>query len=89
MEKQGKTLTEAPEIDGLSGLQRIFYSWAHIWREKARDAEIIRLLTIDPHSPAEFRCNGVPRNMDAFYEAFDVREGDGMWLDPDKRVEIW
>lgn len=89
LEKQGKTLAEAPEIDGLSGLQRIFYSWAHIWREKARDAEIIRLLTIDPHSPAEFRCNGVPRNMDAFYEAFDVREGDGMWLDPEKRVEIW
>lgn len=89
LEKQGKTLADAPVIDGVTGLQRIFYSWAHIWREKARDAEVIRLLTIDPHSPAEFRCNGVPRNMAAFYEAFDVTEGDGMWLEPEKRVEIW
>ncbi|OKL54497.1 peptidase M13 [Bowdeniella nasicola] len=89
LEKQGKALADAPVIDGLTGLQRIFYSWAHIWREKARDAEVIRLLTIDPHSPAEFRCNGVPRNMAAFYEAFDVTEGDGMWLEPEKRVEIW
>lgn len=89
LEKQGLTLETAPEVDGLTALQRLFYSWARIWREKARDEEIIRLLTIDPHSPAEFRCNGVPRNMDAFYEAFDVKEGDGMWLEPEKRVTIW
>lgn len=88
LDKQGKSLTES--VDGApSPLQQIFYSWATIWREKSRDEAIIQQVTIDPHSPCEFRCNGVPRNMDAFYDAFDVREGDGMWLDPDKRVTIW
>ncbi len=88
LDKQGKSLTES--VNGApSPLQQIFYSWATIWREKSRDEAIIQQVTIDPHSPCEFRCNGVPRNMDAFYDAFDVREGDGMWLDPDKRVTIW
>ncbi|MDD9207172.1 peptidase M13 [Georgenia sp. 10Sc9-8] len=82
-------LTEAPTIDGLTGLQRVFYSWARVWREKARDAEAIRLLNIDPHSPAEFRCNGVVRNMDTFAEAFDVRPGDALYLPPEERVRIW
>jgi putative endopeptidase len=79
----------APVVEGLSGLQRLFASWARIWREKSRDAEIVRLLTIDPHSPAEFRCNGVVRNMDAFHEAFDVRPGDALYLPPEERVRIW
>lgn len=89
LQKRGLTLASAPQIDGRTALQRVFYSWAHIWREKVRDEEIIRLLTIDPHSPAEFRCNGVVRNIDAFYTAFDVTPTDGMWLDPAKRVTIW
>ncbi|MDO5727236.1 MAG: M13-type metalloendopeptidase [Bowdeniella nasicola] len=89
LREDGLTFESAPEIDGRSALQRVFYSWAHIWREKARDEEIIRLLTIDPHSPAEFRCNGVVRNLDGFYQAFNVQPGDGMWLDEDKRVTIW
>ena len=64
---------EAPVIDGLTGEQRVFFGWAQVWRTKSRDAEAIRRLAIDPHSPPEFRCNGVIRNMDAFYEAFDGR----------------
>ena len=59
-------------IDGLTGVQRVFFGWAQVWRTKSRDAEAIRRLAIDPHSPPEFRCNGVIRNLDAFYEAFEV-----------------
>ncbi|WP_314503514.1 M13-type metalloendopeptidase [uncultured Microbacterium sp.] len=80
---------EAPVIDGYSGIQRLLLSWAQIWQQKGRDAETIRLLTIDPHSPNEFRCNQIVRNIDAFYDAFDVTESDELWLDADKRVTIW
>ncbi|HUH70539.1 MAG TPA: M13 family metallopeptidase [Mycobacterium sp.] len=79
----------APVIDGLTGVQRVFYGWAQVWRTKSRDAEAIRRLTVDPHSPPEFRCNGVIRNLDAFYDAFDVTEGDALFLDPQRRVRIW
>jgi len=54
-----------------------------------RDEEAIRLISIDPHSPNEFRCNQIVRNLDEFYEAFGVAAGDELWLDPDKRVTIW
>lgn len=80
---------EAPVIDGYTGIQRLLLSWAQIWQQKGRDAETIRLLTIDPHSPNEFRCNQIVRNIDAFYDAFDVTESDELWLDADKRVTIW
>ena len=80
---------EAPVIDGLTGVQRVFFGWAQVWRTKSRDAEAIRRLAIDPHSPPEFRCNGVIRNMDAFYEAFEVDEDDALYLDPQRRVRIW
>lgn len=79
----------APIIDGLTGVQRVFYGWAQVWRTKSRDAEAIRRLAVDPHSPPEFRCNGVVRNMDAFYDAFDVTEGDALYLEPGSRVRIW
>ncbi len=79
----------APVIDGLSGVQRVFYGWAQVWRTKSRDAEAIRRLAVDPHSPPEFRCNGVIRNVDAFYDAFDVAEDDALYLDPQRRVRIW
>jgi putative endopeptidase len=79
----------APEIDGFTGIQRLLLSWAQIWQQKGRDAETIRLLTIDPHSPNEFRCNQIVRNIDAFYDAFEVTESDELWLDADKRVTIW
>ncbi|MCE5289963.1 MAG: M13 family metallopeptidase [Nocardiaceae bacterium] len=80
---------EAPVIDGLTGLQRVFFSWAQVWRAKGRDEEVLRRLSVDPHSPPEFRCNGVVRNLDAFHEAFDVNEGDGLYLAKDERVSIW
>ena len=76
-------------IDGLTADQRFFYSWAQAWQAKVRPAETVRRLTIDPHSPPEFRCNQVVRNIDAFYQAFDVKPDDQLWLDPDQRVTIW
>jgi putative endopeptidase len=79
----------APVIDGMTGVQRVFFGWAQVWRTKSRDAEAIRRLAVDPHSPPEFRCNGVIRNVDAFYEAFDVSEQDALFLDPQSRVRIW
>ncbi|MBM6979588.1 MAG: peptidase M13 [Actinomyces succiniciruminis] len=83
------SVAEAPVIDGLTGLERFFYSWARIWRNKSRDDYAELLLTIDPHSPAEFRCNGIVRNVDAFYEAFNVTDHDALWLPPEERVSIW
>ncbi|MGK2926140.1 MAG: M13 family metallopeptidase, partial [Lysobacterales bacterium] len=80
---------EAPVIDGFTGDQRFFLGWAQVWRAKARPEEAKRLLTIDPHSPAKFRANGAAVNVDAFYAAFDVKEGDGMYLPPEERVKIW
>ncbi|MGX9789133.1 M13 family metallopeptidase [Mycobacterium sp. MMS18-G62] len=80
---------EAPMIDGLTGEQRVFFGWAQVWRTKSREAEAIRRLAIDPHSPPEFRCNGVIRNMDAFYDAFEVSESDELYLEPQRRVRIW
>ena len=79
----------APVIDGLTGVQRVLFGWAQVWRTKSRDAEAIRRLAVDPHSPPEFRCNGVVRNIDAFYEAFGVGEDDALYLAPEQRVRIW
>ncbi|OBJ33637.1 M13 family metallopeptidase [Mycolicibacter heraklionensis] len=81
--------TEAPVIDGLTGTQRVFFGWAQVWRTKSRDAEAIRRLAVDPHSPPEFRCNGVIRNMDAYYDAFGVTPDDALYLEPASRVRIW
>jgi len=89
LERQGLTIDEAPVIDGVTAAQRFFLSWAQCWQGKGRDAEVIRLLTIDPHSPDEFRCNQIVRNIDAFYDAFEVNESDGLWLEPASRVAIW
>ncbi len=80
---------EPPVIDALTGAQRFFLSWAQAWQLKMRDEEAIRLLAIDPHSPNEFRCNQIVSNIDDFYDAFGVAEGDALWLAPDKRVTIW
>jgi putative endopeptidase len=80
---------QAPVIDGLTGVQRVFFGWAQVWRTKSREAEAIRRLAVDPHSPPEFRCNGVVRNIDAFYDAFDVSESDELYLEPERRVRIW
>lgn len=72
-----------------AGAQRLFMSWATVWRTKARNAEMLRRLAIDPHSPPEFRCNQVVRNLDEFYHAFAVNETDELWLDETDRVRIW
>ncbi len=78
-----------PVIDGLTGAERFFFSWAQAWQMKLRDEEAIRLLAIDPHSPNEFRCNQIVRNIDEFYDTFGVTQTDALWLDPAKRVTIW
>ena len=80
---------QAPVIDGLTGDQRFFIAYAQAWQSKAReDAERQQLLT-DPHSPAKYRVNGVVRNVDAWYKAFNVQPGDKLYLPPDQRVHIW
>lgn len=88
LEESGRTEADE-ERDGLSAAKQFFYSWARIWRAKMRDEWAIQLLAIDPHSPSEFRCNGVLRNVDAFHETFGTKPGDGMWLDEADRVQIW
>ena len=79
----------APVIDGMTGAQRFFYSWAQAWREIRRPEMLKMLLAIDPHSPAEFRCNQIVRNLAPFYDAFGVGPEDALWLAPEQRVEIW
>ena len=76
-------------IDDLSGAERFFLSWAQAWQQKGRDEEVIRLIAIDPHSPNEFRCNQIVRNIEGFYDTFEVAESDALWLAPDERVTIW
>jgi putative endopeptidase len=79
---------DAPVVDGLSGVQRLFLSFANIWRGKRRKEQMLQLLTVDPHSPAEFRAN-IVRNLDEFHEAFGTGPEDGLWLAPEDRVRIW
>ncbi len=79
---------EPPVVEGLTGEQRVFMNFAHVWRSKRRKEQQLQLLTVDPHSPAEFRAN-IVRNLDEFHEAFSTRPGDGLWLDPEDRVRIW
>ncbi|MDK7734407.1 M13-type metalloendopeptidase [Propionimicrobium lymphophilum] len=81
--------TEPEPIDGLTGAQRLFMSWAQVWCGKSRPERARQLIAIDPHSPAEIRCNQVVRNLDAFHEAFNVKPSDPMWLAPQQRVSIW
>jgi putative endopeptidase len=80
---------EAPVIDGFTGEQRFFASWAAGWRQVIRSEEAIRRLATDPHSPNEFRTNAIAKNLDAFHTAFEVTDQDGMWLSPEDRVSIW
>jgi len=86
MSLEGK---EAPIIDGYTGEQRVFLGYAQVWRRKYREEELRRRIAIDPHSPAEYRTNGIVRNVPEFYEAFDVKEGDALYLSPEERVKIW
>ena len=72
----------------LEARRRLFLNWAYCWRTKRRKEQALQFLTIDPHSPPEFRAN-IVRNLDEFHEVYDTTEGDGLWLDPAERVRIW
>jgi putative endopeptidase len=78
----------APVIAGFTGDQRVFLGWAQVWREKARDDYRKQQVTTDPHSPGQFRVIGPLRNVDAWYDAFDVKDGK-YYLKPEDRVRIW
>ena len=80
---------EAPVIDGLTGDQRFFLGWAQVWRRLYRKPELLKRLITDPHSPSEFRVNGIVRNMDAWYEAFNIKPDAPLFLTPEDRVRIW
>ena len=80
---------EAPVMDGYTGEQRVFLGYAQAWRYKYRDESLRMQIETDPHSPRMYRVNGVVRNIPEFYEAFDVREGDALYLPPEERVKIW
>ena len=80
---------EAPVLDGLTGDQRFFLAWAQVWRRLYREDNLVQRLTTDPHSPSQYRTNGIVRNLDAWYEAFGVTEEDELYLPPEERVSIW
>jgi len=80
---------EPEVIDGYTAKQRFLMSWAQCWRSMSRDEIAIQRLATDPHSPPEFRCNQVVRNLDIYYEAFGVTPSDSLYLEPEKRVVIW
>ena len=79
----------APVIDGYTGDQRFFMGWAQVWRTLDRDQALRNQVMANPHSPAEYRVNGVVRNVDAWYTAFHVEPGDKLYLAPNQRVHIW
>lgn len=80
---------ESPVMDGFTGEQRVFLGWAQVWKNKARDEFVRNQVLSDPHSPADYRVNGTVVNIPAFYEAFDVKPGDELYLPPEERVTIW
>lgn len=80
---------EAPVMDGFTGMQRVFLGWGQVWGEKTREEALRSQIARDPHSPAKFRINGVVRNVPEFYEAFNIKPTDSLYLAPEKRVKIW
>ena len=80
---------QAPVIGGFTGDQRFFLGYAQVWRSMAREQALRQQLLTDPHSPGMYRTNGVLVNLPAFYEAFNVQPGDGMYQAPERRVKIW
>jgi endothelin-converting enzyme/putative endopeptidase len=79
----------APLIDGFTGDQRFFLAYAQLWREISTEQKIRQLAVSDNHSPGQFRANGIVRNFDPWYEAFNVTEDDDLYLPPEERVRIW
>jgi putative endopeptidase len=80
---------EPEAVDGIPANRRFFLSWARAWQSKRRDEALRQQIATDPHSPEEFRCNQVVRNLPAFYDAFGVTGDDAAWLAPEERVKIW
>jgi putative endopeptidase len=80
---------QPPVIDGFSGVQRVFIGWAQIWRRNYKDENLLQRLKSAPHAPSEFRTNGIVRNIPEWYEAFEVKESDQLYLAPEQRVKIW
>jgi len=76
-------------IGGLTGDQRFFLAYAQAWQQKRREGLARQLLLTDPHSPAKYRVNGIVRNVDAWYKAFNIQPTDALYLPPEKRVHIW
>ena len=79
----------APVIDGLTGDQRFFMGWSQAWRSKEREGYLRQMTLSNPHPPGEYRANGPLSHIDAFYEAFDVKAGDKLYVEPARRVRIW
>jgi predicted metalloendopeptidase len=79
----------APVIEGMTGDERFFMGWAQVWRRKYREENLINRTKTDPHSPSEFRANGVVVNMPAFYESFGVKQGDKLFKPEGERIRIW
>ena len=77
------------KIDGFTPDQRFFLGWAQVWRSNALPETAAQLVLTDPHSPGEYRTNGTVIHMDEFYKAFNIKEGDKMYLPPNKRIHIW
>lgn len=80
---------DVPVIDGFTGDQRFFMAWAQVWRIKWTEAALRRQVVVGPHSPGQFRVLGIVRNMDEWYQAFDVKPTDTLYLPPEQRVRIW
>ncbi len=80
---------DGPVLDGYTSSQRFFLGWSQIWRRKYRDDEMARRLLTDPHSPSAYRANGPVTNLDAFYEAFNVKPGDKLYKPAEQRIQIW
>jgi putative endopeptidase len=80
---------EAPEMDGFTGIQRVFLGWGQVFQDISRDEALRSQVANDPHSPGKFRINGVVRNVPEFYDAFKIKPTDKLYLAPDKRVKIW
>ncbi len=80
---------QSPILDGFTGDQRVFLGWAQVWRGKSRPDALKQQVTTDPHSPPRFRIDGPMRNIDAWYEAWNVQPGDKLYLKPQDRVRIW
>ena len=79
----------APVIGGLTGDQRFFMAYAQVFKVKMREAALRQQLLTDPHSPGQFRVNGIVRNIDEWYKAFNVKPTDKLYLPPEKRLRIW